>query len=282
MNVFNKYLWTSFGYRLNLYQTNLKLPIHWLFLPGGPGLGSEYFQDLVEYLNLPGIVWLVDFPGDGSNRSNKYPVEPNWVEGFINLVHTLQPCIVVTHSFSGMFALSVPEIEKYLNGFVIMNSALDHRWFSQRQDILHQVNPDIDIVRNAYIQNKNDENFKKLTLASINLFFTNNEVEKGKKLLENLPYNFYYYDWIQNHFHPEFSYKWVPKKIPTLIIGSENDALCPISFFQNEIAFKRNNIEIHCVPNAGHFPWVSAPNNIKTLFDNYIQSNFKIQESQIL
>lgn len=261
------YLWTPYQYRLNLINTGAELPLHWLFLPGGPGIGSEYFYELAVNLKLPGITWLVDFPGDASNRFEKMISHEIWVKGLVNLTQTMQPCVLVTHSFSGMFALSVPEIEDYLSAFIIMNSSPNHNWFNQRQEKLQQVNPKIDSIRKEYLENKNDTTFKKLTLASVNLFFTEDERVKGENLLKNLPYNVTYYDWVQKFFHPEYSYKWVPKKIPTMIIGSENDILCPLSIFLQQEDFIRPNIQIHSIPKAGHFPWINSFEPVKQLFD---------------
>src|SRR5215217_5225721 len=41
--------------------------LNWLLLPGGPGIGSESLQELADAIDVPGAVWLVDLPGDGSN-----------------------------------------------------------------------------------------------------------------------------------------------------------------------------------------------------------------------
>ncbi|MFF7228150.1 hypothetical protein SAMN06272775_6268 [Streptomyces sp. 2323.1] len=50
---------------------------NWLFVPGGPGLGSESLLGLVAAAQVPGAAWLVDLPGDGSNRSfPALPAEP--------------------------------------------------------------------------------------------------------------------------------------------------------------------------------------------------------------
>ncbi len=45
--------------------------LNWRFLPGGPGIGSESLHELVGALDVPGSIWLVDLPGDGSNRNRK-------------------------------------------------------------------------------------------------------------------------------------------------------------------------------------------------------------------
>ncbi|EUA07894.1 hypothetical protein I545_6382 [Mycobacterium kansasii 662] len=41
--------------------------MNWLFLPGGPGIGSESLHELVDTVDVPGCSWMVDLPGDGSN-----------------------------------------------------------------------------------------------------------------------------------------------------------------------------------------------------------------------
>ena len=58
--------WTPSGVRLRR-RTQRPGPLNWLFLPGGPGIGSESLHELVDSAELPGSTWLVDLPGDGSN-----------------------------------------------------------------------------------------------------------------------------------------------------------------------------------------------------------------------
>ena len=58
--------WTPSGVRLRR-RTQRPGPLNWLFLPGGPGIGSESLHELVDSAELPGTTWLVDLPGDGSN-----------------------------------------------------------------------------------------------------------------------------------------------------------------------------------------------------------------------
>lgn len=60
-------LYTQMGYRATLKSVNTGVPIHWLFLPGGPGLGSESFSDPGVKLQLPGSTW---YFGHGSNQGN--------------------------------------------------------------------------------------------------------------------------------------------------------------------------------------------------------------------
>ena len=61
------YLWTGSGARLQLVRANDGKNYQWFFLPGGPGLGSESLFPLINILELPGNIWCLDLPGDGSN-----------------------------------------------------------------------------------------------------------------------------------------------------------------------------------------------------------------------
>src|ERR1700733_4332531 len=94
-----KYLWTKSKARLNLVKTQRGENYNWLFLPGGPGLGSESLNGLAEILHLPGSVWHVDFPGDGSNTTtDDAEYFSHWSEALIEVTSALENVILVAHS----------------------------------------------------------------------------------------------------------------------------------------------------------------------------------------
>ena len=79
------YLYDSNHTRYELYQSNGGDPYNWVFLPGGPGVDSSYFRSLVDILDLPGNVWLVDFPENGDNvngTSEEYDFD-KWLDIFV-------------------------------------------------------------------------------------------------------------------------------------------------------------------------------------------------------
>ncbi|WP_367274373.1 hypothetical protein [uncultured Legionella sp.] len=57
-------LYTDYGYRINPIKEDTGY--NWLFLPGGPGLGSQYLIEFSEQIKLPGAIKLLDFPKDGT------------------------------------------------------------------------------------------------------------------------------------------------------------------------------------------------------------------------
>jgi len=59
-------MFTRSGVHMVQHRVN-RGDLNWLFLPGGPGLGSESLHELVAAVQTPGTSWLVDLPGDGSN-----------------------------------------------------------------------------------------------------------------------------------------------------------------------------------------------------------------------
>ena len=71
-------------------------PVNWIFLPGGPGLGSESLKDLIHVLYLEnyqisGNVWLLDLPGDGSNTtSDNAKSFQYWQPALIEAIETVK------------------------------------------------------------------------------------------------------------------------------------------------------------------------------------------------
>ena len=124
---------TSKQIQFDFYHTRLTLAKsnpgkeNWLFLAGGPGADSEYFIELVELLNLPGNIWLVDLPENGGNRlGDNYDEHYDfafWEQAFKHVLKSFNNVILVGHSFSGIYPLLFPEIENDLIGLVILNSA---------------------------------------------------------------------------------------------------------------------------------------------------------------
>ncbi|WP_425519668.1 alpha/beta fold hydrolase [Streptomyces auratus] len=122
--------WTASGVRLRQVTSGAGRG-NWLFVPGGPGLGSESLLGLVEAAQVPGAAWLVDLPGDGSNRGGPaLPAEPyaHWPGCLAEAAQALDEVIMVGHSTGGMFMLSVPELEGLLTGMVLLSSAPHAGW----------------------------------------------------------------------------------------------------------------------------------------------------------
>ncbi|MHA7652508.1 alpha/beta fold hydrolase [Mycobacterium sp. ML4] len=60
--------WTPSGVRMRLHRVR-DGEANWLFLPGGPGIGSERLRELVDAVAVSGCSWLVERPRDGSNAN---------------------------------------------------------------------------------------------------------------------------------------------------------------------------------------------------------------------
>lgn len=266
----NHYLYSNAGYRAKLVSTHSGIPLHWLFLPGGPGLGSESFGNLCDVLSLPGNTWLIDYPNDGSNQNSHYPNFDTWKEGLIDFLQSFNNVIVVAHSFSGMFVLSDSKIEKSIKGLVLINTSPNKNWMQAiAQEAEKYQLPDLSHLQNQYLKHPSNSLFKKLTIASAPYFFSEATLDAGRALLESLPYSHAAYDWAAQYFHPTYEAQWIPQDIPTLIIGGELDHITPLSLFQNERSWKRDNIFIECIKDTGHFSWINHASQIKALFDEF-------------
>jgi pimeloyl-ACP methyl ester carboxylesterase len=254
-----------------LVQENNEAQFKWLFLPGGPGLGSEYFQPFLEKTFLPGSIWRVDYPGDGSNHiDQEIDYGQTWRQGLVKMVQNIPDVILVLHSFSAIFALTIPELEGKLAGLILLDGAPSNEWLTQLSNRAKQRGlPDTTQAMAEYANNKSNDSYKKLTLA-ISSYYLNLSVEKdAKKLLESLPYSHATYDWANSNVHPNYKLEWIPQEVQTLIVSGEDDMYTPIELFQKDERFKRPNIEIVVIKQANHFPWFEQPQQTAETLQNF-------------
>jgi pimeloyl-ACP methyl ester carboxylesterase len=110
-------IWTKSNARLNRLRRDNHTKYNWLFLPGGPGLGSESLHNLTEMLSLPGTIWYLDLPGDGSNITeddeNSFS---NWSNALIEATNELDNVILVAHSSGGILLLQHQNLKTILWG----------------------------------------------------------------------------------------------------------------------------------------------------------------------
>lgn len=263
--------WTASGARLQRIGPRSTHLLHWLFLPGGPGLGSESLASLTSILELPGTVWHLDLPGDGSNTTSDNQASfAHWSEALVEAVDSLPHVILAAHSTGGMYALTTPQLEKKLKGLVLMDSAPSAAWretFSEKSK--KRPLPEAARWAKIYQDTPNNETLRELTLASAPYCFTEKGLAAGKELLKDLPYNYESCQWSAEHFDATYRARWVPKNMPTLIFAGSEDMICPLSGFEKMKEFHRPNILLREIPNAGHFPWVENPAAVMALFNDY-------------
>ncbi|KTD41287.1 alpha/beta fold hydrolase [Legionella parisiensis] len=269
----NRYLWTNLKARLQLIKSTDGANFNWLFLPGGPGIGSESLCTLTKILKLPGTIWHIDLPGDGSNKT---PCDEeyfsHWSEALFEAVIALDNVILVAHSTGGMYALATPKLEKKIMGLVLMDSAPDALWLEEFAQYV-QTHPieQVQKLQSEYAKKPNNALLKKMTIASAPYSFTKKGLQKGMSLLETLPFNYKTCEWSGANFDSTYKAKWAPQKIPTLILAGELDLIIPLKFFLNSRKFNKQNILFRSIKGAGHYPWIENPKQIVHVFHDYLQ-----------
>ncbi len=265
--------WTPSKARLKRLDVNNRENYNWLFLPGGPGLGSESLRDLTGMLSLPGTIWSVDLPGDGSNfTENDGESFSKWSNGLIEAVNALDKVILVAHSSGGMFALATPELEKNLLGLVLMDSAPNANWQNAFAIYVktHPI-PEAERLQDLYESNPSNPLLKALTITCAPYLSMKENREKMILLLDSLPFNYRSHLWAEMHFDKTYQALWVPQTIPTLIFAGDNDHITPLNLFSQSKEFQRNNIMIREIKNASHFPWIDQPEIVRELFATFLE-----------
>lgn len=267
------YLWTSLKSRLQLIKSQGDKSYHWVFLPGGPGLGSESLNGLTHLLQLPGTIWHLDLPGDGSNlTSNDRESFSQWSAALVEAVAALDNVILVAHSTGGMYALATEKLDGLLAGLILMDSSPDASWQQVFMDYVkeHPI-AEVEELQKIYADAPDNNKLKELVIASAPYLFTTAGLKKDLSFFTTLPINYATCEWSAQHFDESYKARWIPQEIPTLILAGDEDYLTPLRLFREAQAFQRPNILLRTIKNAGHYPWIENPEEVIAVFKEYCQ-----------
>ncbi|MGL6028760.1 MAG: alpha/beta hydrolase [Legionella sp.] len=262
---------TVYDYRITPVSQSTHQPT-WLFLPGGPGIGSAYLSPFVQQLNVPGTKLIADFPADGSNDKGELYLK-SWNEGLLDLVRSLNKPILVTHDFSTLFALNNPELEPHLGGIILMNGNSENSFVTHINHMreLHQL-PDLAQSTCAYHLNPITSLYKAFWQVYKFYYFSAEELGLGEQMMAQFKYNNSAYYYGLYHFYPQYQCRWLPT-IPAMTIGSEHDYICPPHIFIDNQAFQQTNFSHYLIENAGHCPWLKQLPQVQRCFDAFISSH---------
>ncbi|QCI95542.1 alpha/beta hydrolase [Novosphingobium sp. EMRT-2] len=261
-------LFTASGVRLRCRgrQTGL---LNWLFLPGGPGIGSESLEELASALDLPGAVWLVDLPGDGSNRKPPgAPADPYsvWPQVLVEAAMALPNVVFAGHSTGGMYLLATPQLEQHICGLVLLDSAPDAAWharfvgMTQRNPL-----PAVEAATAVYEADRCDENIAAIAVASAPWNFTPSAIPAGQELLSRMPYNSAAVEWSDAHFDHTYRAAWWPRTLPVLVLAGAEDRIVWQGGWDSP-SYRGANVSHASIPSAGHFPWIDNPDAVTEAF----------------
>lgn len=272
--------------RYRLVKSNAaKSSYNWLFLPGGPGADSSYYVSLINKLDVPGNFWLIDFPANGNNTQDPIEIDydfDQWENCLIPAIQRFENPILVGHSFGGMFPLLFPDLEKILKGFILLNAA-SKLWLSEAANYAKENN--VSMRSEAGIkfrENPTEETFRAALLANAHCHFPPMSINPGKKMLEQIPFNYRaMLWWIKKAQEINFDAQWIPQEVPTLIMRGTQDFIVPCRVFEEDKRFQRKNIKIETLENAGHFLWVEQMASVKRFIHDLISVIYQVGTNTI-
>jgi pimeloyl-ACP methyl ester carboxylesterase len=259
-------VFTSSGLRMRRMSAHPGI-LNWLLLPGGPGLGSESLHELLAALALPGTTWLVDLPGDGSNR--RAAAGAGWPGVLLEAVAALPNCVYVGHSTGGMYLQSVPELEARLRGLALVGSAPDASWREGfALTALQHPLPGVPEAALALASGGSDQALGALVQACAGWSFMPETLSRGRKMLARLPYNHQAYRWSEQFFDDSYVGQWWPKRLPTMVLHGACDRIIGAGCWSGR-HFHGGHVLHRVIANAGHFPWFEQPAAVHAAFQAF-------------
>ncbi len=264
-------LFTPSGVRLRL-RVRREGTLNWLLLPGGPGIGSQSLHELADAIDVPGAVWMVDLPGDGSNPSSDNDPYRQWPQVLIEAAEALPNRVYVGHSTGGMYLLSTPELESRIVGLALLSTAPDASWRSHYvATTLQQPLRAFDAALAVYEREPTVANLRDLAVASAEWNFAPASLAAGRDLLSRMPYNTAAVVWSDVNFDNDYVSVWWPETIPTLILAGDNDRIVGQHGW-DQSRFEGANVTRVAAKGGGHFPWIDNPQAVRDAFTTLAES----------
>lgn len=243
--------------------------LNWLLLPGGPGIGSESLVGLAEAIEVPGVVGLVDLPGDGSNRDPPgAPHDPFsvWPGAVVEAAQALPNPVFAGHSTGGMYLLATPALAPLLKGLALLDTAPDASWHARFVEMTRAWPlPEVDAASAVYETDRRDANIAAIAVASAPWNFTPAGLEAGRALLARAPYCAAAVDWSDAHFDRLYAAQWWPEAAPLLRLAGAEDRIVWQGGWDHP-RFRTANVIDRAIPGAGHFPWIENPAAVRDAF----------------
>lgn len=260
--------WTPSGVRLRLHR-RCEGGVNWLFLPGGPGIGSESLEELVDAVAVCGSSWLVDLPGDGSNTNAPgATTDPYrlWPQVLLEAAQAVEHPVYVGHSTGGQYLLATPALAAMLEGMVLISTAPDASWIPVYEEMTaNNPLPGFENAAARYEADPTDEHLRELALRSAPWNFAADNLAAGAELLGRMPYNVDAVRWSAEHFDRDYRLAWWPTALPTLIVSGSADRIVTQWLWQQE-RFHNDNVIWRVISEAGHFPWIEQPTAVRDAF----------------
>jgi len=270
---------TPSGVRLGRHAHRPGIPgeedVNWLLLPGGPGIGSESLVELADAMDVAGAIWLVDLPGDGSNRTPP-GAGPDpfaaWPQVVAEAAQALPNVVFAGHSTGGMYLLATPALEQHIRGLVLLDTAPDAGWHPRFVEMtVHHPLPAVAAASARYEQDRRDENIAAIAVASAEWNFTAQGLAAGRDLLARMPYNSAAVDWSDRHFDHVYRAAWWPREIPVMVVAGADDRIVWQGGWQDD-RFHGANATFETIANAGHFPWIENPAEVAAAFSRFAKT----------
>jgi pimeloyl-ACP methyl ester carboxylesterase len=243
--------------------------LNWLFLPGGPGIGSESLNELVDTVDVSGSSWMVDLPGDGSNvDAPGAPADPYslWPQVVLEAAQAVARPVFVGHSTGGEYLLSTPALAPRLEGLVLISTAPDASWMPVFEEMVRtNPLPGVERATARYESDRTNGNLRGVAVESAPWNFAGQSVAKGAEILARMPYNASAAQWSDASSDRSYQATWWPKTLPTLVVSGSADRIVTQSLWQAE-RFHTPNVIWRVIADAGHFPWIDNPAAVRAAF----------------
>lgn len=241
-----------------------------VFIPGGPALSSKTLSGL-EVLNRSFDLAFIDLPGTGGQRDPEVQTFESVLMSIENSLTDMNRKIILAgHSFGGYMAAKVLERGKIkAEGFICMAAPfLQESYDGLVKEYEKYMTPKLKIAAQAWGENKTLQNMKNWFSEYGILYFSEENLEKGRALILNDEMSLSLFLGLRTAVEKQLELLSFIKSlsIPKIFIAGEKDHLIPPELLKQDA--EAGEFDFYILKNAAHFMNLDKPEEIARLIEN--------------
>lgn len=243
-----------------------------IFVPGGPGLGPISFIPMTEFICNSNVYYY--FPSgcdDQSKTDIDYSYESQLKE-FQDQIEKIDNVVLIGHSFGGILASDlVVNKPNLIKALVCIAAPFSEKVFAAASSAFRKIqSPESLLISKRFESNPTDENYKEWFSFYGELYFSEFNVNEGKKMiLADSACAKSYLAARGESAKKEFLLSAIKNiEIEKLFILGNDDKLLPSRVLQEDAA--AGNFKLKTINNAGHFVHFDKPKEVADVINAFI------------
>lgn len=244
-----------------------------VFVPGGPGLGPISFNQITEFLDTVNVYYYYPSGTDGQRNNDLDFSYATQLKELKEEIEKIENPIIVGHSFGGIISTDlVVQFPSLVQSLICIAAPFSKSVFDAASVGFNQIqNPESIIINEKFKNDPTDENYNEWFSFYGDLYFTNSNVNSGKKMIldDSACAKSYLAARSESATKESLLAKIKNVKLNKLFILGLEDKLLPFNILTKDA--EAGDFKTVTVEDAGHFVHFDQPKKVAEVIEQFIK-----------